>query len=119
MKYTESHEWIRVEEDLGVVGITRQAQRELGEVVHVELPAVGKMVRAGDEIAVLESTKAAADIYSPVSGEIVEINQKLADFSELVNNEPETSGWLFKIRCTNLEEVEKLLSQKEYLTLIE
>lgn len=119
MKYTESHEWIRVEEDLGVVGITHQAQTELGEVVHVELPAVGKMVQAGDEVAVLESTKAAADIYSPVSGEIVEINQKLADFSELVNKEPETSGWLFKIRCTDLEEVEKLLNKKEYLALIE
>ena len=119
MKYTESHEWIRVEDDLGVVGITQQAQQELGEVVHVELPTVGKMVRAGEEVAVLESTKAAADIYSPVSGEVVEINQKLADFSELINKEPETSGWLFKIRCTNLAELEKLLNQKEYLTLVE
>ena len=80
MKFTDSHEWIKVENGIGTVGITDHAQKELGEVVYIELPAVGKQVKAGQEVAVLESTKAAADIYSPVSGEIVEINQKLVDF---------------------------------------
>jgi glycine cleavage system H protein len=119
MKFTESHEWIEVVGDLGTVGITQQAQKELGEVVHVELPIIGKMVVAGEEIAVLESTKAAADIYSPVSGEIIAINQKLTDFSEMINKDPESAGWLFKIRCTKPEELEKLLNRKEYLTLVE
>ncbi len=119
MKFTESHEWIEVDGDLGTVGITQQAQKELGEVVHVELPIVGKKVSVGEEVAVLESTKAAADIYAPVSGEIVAINQKLADFSEMINKAPESDGWLFKIRCTKPEELEKLLNRKEYLSLIE
>src|SRR5579863_2931628 len=97
MKFTDSHEWIKVENGIGTVGITDQAQRELGEVVYVELPAVGKQVKAGQEVAVLESTKAAADIYSPVSGEVIEINQKLLDFVHYINQSAEQGGWLFKI----------------------
>ncbi|MFI5333652.1 MAG: glycine cleavage system protein GcvH [Chlamydiales bacterium] len=119
MKFTESHEWIAEEKDIGCVGITRQAQKELGEVVHVELPIIGKKVVAGEEVAVLESTKAAADIYSPVSGEIVAINQMLTDSSDLINTDPEGTGWLFKIHCSNLAEVEDLLNKREYLALIE
>lgn len=118
MKFTDSHEWIRVENGIGTVGITDVAQRELGEVVHVELPAVGKRVQAGEEVAVLESTKAAADIYSPVSGEIVEINQKLFDFVHQINKSAEEEGWLFKIKVVHLEELDRLLSREQYLKVV-
>lgn len=92
MKFTESHEWIRVEDEVGTVGITHFAQKEIGEIVYVELPFIGKLVEAGQEIAVLESTKAAADIYSPVSGEILAINKKLEEFSQGINQAAETDG---------------------------
>lgn len=117
MKFTESHEWVDVENGIGTVGITDFARQELGEVVHLELPSVGKQVKAGEEIAVLESTKAAADIYCPVSGEIVEINEILSGFSDRVNHSPEKEGWLFKIKLHNFAELETLLDQEQYLTL--
>ncbi|MBS0653387.1 MAG: glycine cleavage system protein GcvH [Verrucomicrobia bacterium] len=117
MKFTETHEWINVEDGIGTVGITHHAQQELGEVVYIELPAVGKMVKAGEEVAVLESTKAAADIYSPVSGEIVEINQRLHDFIHEINQMAQTQGWLFKVRVSHPAELEKLLSHEQYLEL--
>lgn len=119
MRFTDSHEWIKVEAGIGVVGITDHAQKELGQVVYVELPAVGKTVKAGEEVAVLESTKAAADIYSPVSGEIVEINQKLVDFIHLVNASAESDGWLFKIKLLKPQEVDTLLKKEEYLQLVQ
>ena len=118
MRYTSSHEWIQIENDVGTVGITDYAQKELGDVVYVELPTIGKKVKIGEEVAVLESTKAAADIYSPVTGEIVEINQKLQDFSEKINSSPEQSGWLFKIKVINKKELEELLSKDQYLELV-
>jgi glycine cleavage system H protein len=117
MRFTDSHEWIRVEEGVGTVGITDHAQKELGQVVFVELPAVGKRVKAGEEVAVLESTKAAADIYSPASGEIVAINQKLIDFIHHINSSAESEGWLFKLKLHNPREVDALLSREEYLKL--
>lgn len=119
IKFTESHEWIHVNGKVGTVGITDHAQRELGEVVYVELPAIGRSVQAGDEVAVLESTKAAADVYSPVSGEIVEINQKLADFPHEINSSPEAGGWLFKIKLTDEGELEKLLNRDDYSRLVQ
>jgi glycine cleavage system H protein len=118
MRFTESHEWIKVQEGIGTVGITHHAQKELGEVVYVELPAVGKQVKAGEEVAVLESTKAAADIYSPVSGEVVEINQKLGDFIHQINSSAEAEGWLFKIKLSDHAETETLLKREEYLDLV-
>jgi len=118
MKFTDSHEWILLSDDgHGVVGITRHAQSELGNVVYIELPAVGREVKIGEEIAVLESTKAAADIYSPVSGVITEINQALATASESINHSPESDGWLYKIRLTNFAERDILLSREEYMRL--
>lgn len=117
MKFTDSHEWIQIKDGVGTVGITDHAQKQLGEVVYIELPAVGKQVRAGQEVAVLESTKAAADIYSPVSGEIVEINQKLGDFIHQINTSAESEGWLFKIRLSDHSETDQLLKRDEYLTL--
>ena len=119
MKFTDSHEWIQEENGIGTVGITDQAQHELGEVVHVELPPIGKYVKAGQEIAVLESTKAAADIYSPVSGEIVEINQQLLDFVDQINTSAEKEGWLFKIKLSNREELDALLTHEQYLQMVE
>lgn len=118
MRFTESHEWIRVENGIGTVGITDYAQRELGEVVYVELPAVGKHIEAGEEIAVLESTKAAADIYAPVSGEVVEINQKLCDFIHHINTSAESEGWLFKVKLTSPAELESLLEKEQYLEMV-
>lgn len=112
MKYTETHEWIDTKEGIGTVGVTDFAQKELGDIVYVELPKVGKQVKAGEEIAVLESTKAAADIYSPVSGTIVEINQSLTNNSELVNKSPENEGWIFKIKLNAPAELNNLKDTK-------
>jgi glycine cleavage system H protein len=108
-----------VEGEVGTVGITHFAQAEIGEIVYVELPSIGKLVKAGQEIAVLESTKAAADIYSPVSGKVLEVNEKLQEFSQEMNQAAETDGWLFKIKITDKEELEKLLSEEQYKELIQ
>lgn len=120
MKFTESHEWIETNatKDIGTVGVTHYAQKELGEIVYVELPGVGKQVKAAAEAAVLESTKAAADVYSPVSGTIVEINQQLSATPELVNNSPEKEGWLFKIKLSNPSELNALKDRDAYLNTL-
>ncbi len=118
MNFSQSHEWVKVEGEVGTIGITEYAQKELGAVVHIELPPIGKQIKAGEEVAVLESTKAAADIYSPVSGEIVEINQNLTGFPEKINASPEGEGWLFKVKLANLTEMDSLLDKKQYLDLI-
>ncbi len=114
MKFSETHEWIEVKEDIGTVGVSNYAQKELGDIVYVELPKVGKHVNAGEEAAVLESTKAAADVYSPVSGTIVEVNTSLAAASDTVNKSPEKEGWLFKIKLSSPQELDKLMDEKEY-----
>jgi glycine cleavage system H protein len=118
MKFTETHEWIEVSGDTGVVGITQYAQKELGDIVYVELPKVGKSVQAGEEAVVLESTKAAADVYSPVTGTIVEINTTLNQASEIVNQSPEKEGWLFKIKLKDREELNQLLDETAYQSMI-
>lgn len=114
MKFNDTHEWIEVKEGIGTVGVSNHAQHELGDIVYVELPKVGKTVKVGEEAAVLESTKAAADVYSPVTGTIVEVNTKLSSASELVNKSPEEEGWLFKIKLDHPEELEKLMDAKDY-----
>lgn len=113
-KYTETHEWISVDGNVGTVGITNHAQEELGDIVYVELPEVGRKVQANEEAVVLESTKAAADVYSPVSGLIVEVNELLTDQSELVNSSAEMDGWLFKIKIDNLNQLEDLMDRAAY-----
>jgi glycine cleavage system H protein len=118
MKFSDSHEWVKIEGDIGTVGITSHAQKELGEIVYIELPSVGKKVKAKDEVAVLESTKAAADIYTPVSGEIIEINQQLHPTSCQINTSPENEGWLFKIKLSHPSELNELLDKEDYLNLI-
>jgi len=116
MKYSESHEWIRTEDRTGLatVGVTDYAQRELGDIVYVELPIVGKAIQANKEAAVLESTKAAADVYSPVSGTIVEVNTRLSESPELINNSAENEGWIFKIKLTDASELDKLMDNTAY-----
>lgn len=117
-KYTESHEWVEVEGIIGTVGISTHAQKELGDIVYVELPKLQKAVKAGEEAAVLESTKAAADVYSPVSGEIVEINQQLKDSCDEINQSPENQGWLFKVKLSNPQELDHLIDAADYLKKI-
>lgn len=114
MKFTETHEWIDVKDGIGIVGVTEYAQKELGDIVYVELPKIGKDVKKGEEAVVLESTKAAADVYAPASGKIVEVNTLLNDASDLVNRSPEREGWLFKIALDNPKELDQLLDQEAY-----
>lgn len=114
LKYTESHEWIRLESDGSVtVGITDHAQEALGDIVFLELPDAGKTVAAGDAIAVIESVKAASDIYAPISGEIVEANTELAGAPDKVNAEPYAS-WLFKLKPSDASALDKLLTAQAY-----
>ncbi|MHB1307766.1 MAG: glycine cleavage system protein GcvH [Limisphaerales bacterium] len=118
LRYARSHEWLRVEGDLATVGITDHAQHELTDVVFVELPAVGRVVKAGEACAVVESVKTASDIYAPVSGEVVGINPALADKPGQTNTAPYTDGWLFQLKLTNPGEVAALLDATAYGALI-
>ncbi len=114
LKYAKSHEWVRVSGDTATVGITDHAQHELTDIVFVELPAVGRTVKAGETCAVVESVKTASDIYSPVSGEITEVNQPVADNPSLVNTEPFAGGWFYKIKLSNAAELNSLLTPESY-----
>lgn len=114
LKYAKSHEWVRVAGGVGTVGISDHAQHELTDVVFVELPEVGRKVKAGDACAVVESVKTASDIYSPVSGEITEINKAAADNPALVNTDPYGNGWFFKIKLADPAELNSLLNPEQY-----
>jgi glycine cleavage system H protein len=114
LRYAASHEWIRVDDDLGTVGITDHAQNALSDVVFVDLPKVGAQATAGAVIAVIESVKAASDIYSPVTGEIVEVNSALVAKPELVNQDPYGGAWLFRLKIANAGELDKLLDAAGY-----
>jgi len=118
LRYATSHEWVRVAEGFGVVGITDHAQHELTDVVFVELPETGKQVRAGEACAVVESVKTASDIYSPVSGEVVEVNTQVTTDPALVNREPHAAGWLFKVKLSNPDEAQALLTPEQYAAQI-
>jgi glycine cleavage system H protein len=113
-RYTKDHEWIRLDGDTAIVGITEHAQSQLGDVVFVELPEVGKKVTAGDEAAVVESVKAAAEVYAPASGEVVAVNDALADAPATVNQDAEGNGWFLKLRLADPAELEKLMSAEQY-----
>lgn len=116
LKYASSHEWARLESDgTVVIGITDHAQAALGDVVYVELPEEGAGINAGSEIAVVESVKAASDIYSPVTGEVVEINPALEDQPETINQSPYVDGWLFRVRLSNPDELDDMMNADEYL----
>ena len=114
IKYTEDHEWVKVDGDIAIVGITEHAQDALGDVVFVELPEVGKTLAQKDVAGVVESVKAAADIYMPVSGEIVEINQALADEPSRANSDPMGAGWFFKVKLAKADEVAALMDEAAY-----
>ena len=115
VRYTEEHEWLRLEEDGNViVGITDYAQEQLGDVVYVELPETGTSVNAGDDAAVVESVKAAAEVKSPISGEIVAVNEKLSDEPELINSEPTGAGWFFSIKPDAVDVLGSLMDEPAY-----
>src|SRR5437867_12662860 len=116
LKYAKSHEWVRVSGDTATVGITDHAQHELTDVVFVELPAVGRQIKAGEACAVVESVKTASDIYAPVSGEALKVNQAVVDQPALVNSDPYGAGWFFEIKLSQSGELGVLLSAAEYGT---
>jgi glycine cleavage system H protein len=117
-KYTREHEWVKLEGELGVVGITFHAQQALGDIVYVELPKVGSQAVQGKAIGTVESVKAVSDIYAPVSGEVVEVNEALTQTPELLNRDPHGEAWLAKIRLSAPEELERLLSAAQYRDLV-
>jgi glycine cleavage system H protein len=116
--YSDTHEWIEVSGSEGVVGISAHAQKELGEVVYISLPEVGRRVQVGEEVVILESTKAAADIYAPVSGIITAVNAKLKEAPDLLNQYPESEGWIYKIALALPEELAALMSHDAYQKIV-
>ncbi|MFP3064482.1 MAG: glycine cleavage system protein GcvH [Sulfolobus sp.] len=116
--YTETDEWVKVDRDIATVGITDYAQKKLRDIVGIDLPNVGREVNMGEQVTVVESVKAAADIYSPLSGIITEVNEELTTSPELLNRDPYDKGWIFKLKIKNLKEVEKLLNPEQYIELI-
>ncbi len=114
LKFTEEHEWIKIEGDTGTVGITTYAQEQLGDIVYVELPAIGKQVEKGKEMAVVESVKAASEVYAPVSGAILAVNDKLTAEPATVNAEPMAGGWFVKIKLSKLAELDGLMDEAAY-----
>lgn len=119
IKYTKDHEYISVEDGVGTVGITNHAQEKLGDVTYVEVPAVGKMVKRADAVGVVESVKAASDVYTPVSGAVVQVNIALADKPELVNEDAEGAAWFFKIKLADPSELDELMDRDAYLAYAE
>ena len=114
MRFTKDHEWVALDGDVATVGITAYAAEQLGDVVFVEVPDVGKTVKQGDALAVVESVKAASDVYAPVSGEVIEANAALGDAPETVNAAPEAAGWFAKVKLANPAEVEALMDRHAY-----
>ena len=112
--FTKEHEWVRVEGNNATVGISSHAQEQLGDIVFAETPEAGKSLRKGEEAAVVESVKAASDVYSPISGTVIEGNPALADDPAIINNDPEGAGWFFKIEVTNPSELEGLMNEAAY-----
>ena len=118
-RYTSDHEYLRIENDIATIGISEYAQEKLGDIVFVELPDVGKVLAKGQEAAVVESVKAASEVYAPVSGEIVEVNQAIVDKPELVNQDPEGNAWFIKMRIGNAKELDALMSAEAYKDYLE
>jgi glycine cleavage system H protein len=118
-RYAKSHEYVHVEGDVGTIGITDYAQKELGDVVFVELPSVGTQLDAADELGSIESVKAVSELFTPISGEVIEVNERLRDKPELVNTDPYGDGWMVRIRMTDATEVDELMNAEEYEEYIE
>ena len=121
LKFIDSHEWVKVDDNTVIVGISDHAQNELGEVVFVELPAIGDEFVSGDEAAVVESVKAASEVYTPLSGEVIEVNEALEENPELVNTSPYEDGWFFKLRVSdeNLGSIDSLMTAEEYSSMLD
>ena len=119
LRFTKDHEWVRLEGDLAVVGITDYAQSQLGDVVYVELPEIGRRVEQGKEAAVVESVKAASEVYAPVSGEVAEVNEALAVDPAMVNADPMGDGWIFKLRVDDPKQFDGLMDEAAYKRLVE
>ncbi len=121
LKFLDSHEWIKVDDNTVIVGISDHAQNELGEVVFVELPAIGDEFVSGDEAAVVESVKAASEVYTPISGEVIEVNEALDENPELVNTSPYEDGWFFKLKVSdeNLGNIDSLMTAEEYSSMLD
>ena len=121
LKFLDSHEWIKVDDNTAIVGISDHAQNELGEVVFVELPAIGDEFVTGDEAAVVESVKAASEVYTPISGEVIEVNDALEENPELVNTSPYEDGWFFKLKVSdeNLGSIDSLMTAEEYSSMLD
>ena len=113
-KYSKDHEWIEVDGDNAIIGITDHAQESLGDIVFLDLPEINKVVKAGDEVSIIESVKAASDIYSPIDGKIIEINQNLTDDAALINQSAEASGWIFKLKISNQSQLNDLMTLVQY-----
>jgi len=112
--YSREHEWVKVEDDVCVIGITEFAQQELGEVVFVELPEIGQVFNANDELGTIESVKAVAEVYTPVAGEVVEVNDAVVDDPELLNEDPHVEGWLVKLRFSSASDLKGLMNAEQY-----
>ncbi len=119
LKYTDEHEWARVEDDLVVIGITDYAQDALGEIVYIELPSEGDEITKGDSFGGVESTKSVSDLYAPVSGEVVEVNESLLDSPETINEDPYGDGWLIKVRIHDSDEFDELMDNEQYSEFLE
>ena len=119
LKFLDSHEWARDDDGVVTVGISNHAQELLGDIVYVELPQIGSSVSQKDGVAIVESVKAASDVYSPLTGEIVEINDKLSDNPEIINSSPYEDGWFFKVKPQNIDELEEMLDSDAYKKLSE
>ncbi len=117
--YTKEHEWVKVDGDIATVGISDYAQEQLGDIVYVELPEKGKVVKQMETVATIEAVKTAADVYSPVSGEVIEVNSDLENKPELINEAPYGKGWIVKLKMTNPDDVKGLLSAEDYKKLLE
>ncbi len=119
IKFTKDHEWVRVEGDIGTVGLTDYAQEQLGDIVFVELPDVGRQLDKGGEAVVIESVKAAGELYAPAAGEVTEVNESLGDDPAQVNSDPMGGGWFFKIRIGDLSELDELMDEAAYKALLD
>ena len=117
-KYSKDHEWVFTENDIATVGITNHAQESLGDIVFIELPEVGKIVKAGEQVGVVESVKAASELYSPISGKIIQVNNNLSKEPHLINSDAENNGWYMKIKMEKTEELEDLMDISQYKKII-
>ena len=118
IKYSKDHEWVYQEDEIATVGITNYAQESLGDIVFIDLPSVGKSINSGDQVGVIESVKAASDLFSPIGGEIIEVNKELKNSPQLINSDPENSGWYMKIKIRNENDLNILMNYEEYQKII-